>query len=180
MRQQRRLIWITCGIALLGLVYAVIPRVREYRRSHSTLPKGECTWYAFERANENGWRIRFAVNWGRHARNWWEKVQNAERSDAPRAGAIMVLDAWRGNPYGHVAYVERVENGGAWRITQANMSVGNPEGDLDGVPVYEATCERTPRGIRFRGSRAEFRLRGFLCPPRRSSTREVVPGGVIE
>jgi surface antigen len=95
-------------------------------------------------------------------------VQNAERSDVPQPGAIMVLDAWRGNPYGHVAYVEQVESDRVWRITHANMTIGDPAGELGEVPVYTAICERSANGIRFRGFRPEFRLRGFLHPSHHS------------
>src|ERR1043166_7547695 len=104
------------ALACLVLIVALRPYARGYP-SHSSLHVGECTWYALERANQNGWEIKFDVNWGRHARNWWEKVQNAERSDQPVPGSIMVLDSWKGNPYGHVAYVEQVENTNEWRVT---------------------------------------------------------------
>ncbi len=85
------------------------------------LPKGECTWYACVRAADDGWWLRFDTDSGRHARHWTKKVTNATRSDTPTAGSVMVLDAWDGNPYGHVAYVEHVSaDGKRWTVTHAN------------------------------------------------------------
>src|SRR2546427_9860922 len=76
--------------------------VRHYRRAHRPLERGQCTWYALERAHDAGWDIKFDQPFGRHARAWWDKVTNAERGTEPKAGAIMVFDKWPGNPYGNV------------------------------------------------------------------------------
>src|ERR1043165_5144530 len=137
------------AIALfVGIILATFVFSRPQYHSQSTLPHGECTWYAFERANEAGWRIRFDKPYGRHARAWWEKVANAQHSFEPTAGSIMVMDAWPGNPYGHVAYVESVSEDGTWVISHANLGVGSQSRILDGTPVFKAKCERTRGGVR--------------------------------
>lgn len=75
-------------------------------------PGWNCTWYAFGRAYEIlGYRPNLSTS---HARDWWgyNKSTNAFRyGSEPRPGAIA---CWWGNStyiYGHVAVVEKVENG---------------------------------------------------------------------
>jgi len=149
---------LVCAIG--GLLLFPRPHPTEHRVK--PFAKGECTWYAFERAQDDGWRIKFDRPYGRHARAWWEKVTHTAHSSEPEAGAIMVLDKWPGNPYGHVAYVERVISNDHWIISHANMHVGSPNGDREGVPVYEAEVERAPGGIRLAGNPTVLHLRGFL------------------
>jgi surface antigen len=143
------------GLLLLLRPHPIALRIKAFA-------KGECTWYAFERAQDDGWRIRFDKPYGRHARAWWEKVTNTAHSSAPEAGAIMVLDKWPGNPYGHVCYVERVISADHWIISHANMHIGKPSAVRDGVPVYEADVVRAPGGIRLAGNPTVLYLRGFL------------------
>lgn len=171
MRVKRSQLVIAASIAAAIMAGAFI--VRPAIRSHYTsLQRGQCTWYAFQRAGDDGWHIVFDTNWGRHGRAWWDKVVNAERGDKPRPGAIMVLDAWPGNEYGHVAYVDSVENDNRWTISQANMSAPETCGEREGVTIYKAVIERAPGGVRFAGSVHVFRLRGFLYPPsNRTTTR---------
>jgi surface antigen len=160
----RRRFWVLACL-VVGLAAAPLLLVdRPRSRSHTTLPRGQCTWYAAERAWDAGWGIKFDTNWGRHARHWPEKVVNATPSDRPRRGAIMVVDAWPGNEYGHVAYVEEVESDDRWIISHANMSAGEPCGTRDGFTVYRSLCERTSRGVSFDGRRPHLRLRTFLIP----------------
>ena len=158
-------------LGLVGLCSAMVLLVatvyvaRRSGRSHSSLQRGQCTWYAFERAADAGWHIRFDTNWGRHARSWWEKVTNADRGSDPRVGSIMVLDGWPGNEYGHVAYVEQVLDRDHWTVSHANMATSEIHGERDGVTIYRARIERAPGGVVFVGSRRVLALRGFLYPP---------------
>lgn len=76
----------------------------------------------------------------------------------------MVLDAWEGNCYGHVAYVERVQDAEHWTITHANFAVGTIAGWREGIPIYRTECEKTPEGVRLIGTGQPFRLTGFLLP----------------
>jgi surface antigen len=132
-------------------------------RPRRPLERGQCTWYAWGRATEAGWKIRFDVDSGRHARNWWEKVTNAKKSDNPSVGAVLILDAWPGNPYGHVASVEKINPDGSFEITHANFAAGEPVAQREGVTVYRATCTKSPEGVSVAGG-SVLPLRGFLVP----------------
>ena len=134
-----------------------------FLRVAQPLPKGQCTWYAFGRAAEAGWKIRFDVNSGRHGRNWWDKVTNAKKSDTPSVGAVLVLDAWPGNEYGHVAYVEKVNSNDSFEITHANFAAGEPVAQREGITIYRAACTKSAEGISIAGGPV-LPLRGFLVP----------------
>jgi hypothetical protein len=150
------------GASTIGIRRTLhLPILPAFLRPAHPLPAGQCTWYAFGRANEAGWRIRFDINSGRHARLWWKKVTNARKSQTPTSGAILVLDAWPGNQYGHVAYVERVESEGRFTITHANFGIGKPIGTREGFPIYRATARITPTGISLEGH-PPLPLVGFL------------------
>lgn len=149
---------VTAGIVIL------LFGVRQHRRANNPLQRGQCTWYAVERAHEAGWNIKFDHPYGRHARAWCERVANAEQGPEPRVGAIMVLDAWPGNPYGHVAYVESVAAPNRWTISHANFHVGEEMNVLEGVPVFRVECKRTAAGVLLGELQKPFRLRAFLYP----------------
>ena len=140
-----------------------LPILPAFLRVAQPLPKGQCTWYAFGRAAEAGWKIRFDVNSGRHGRNWWDKVTNAKKSDTPSVGAVLVLDAWPGNEYGHVAYVEKVNSNDSFEITHANFAAGEPVAQREGITIYRAACTKSAEGISIAGGPV-LPLRGFLVP----------------
>ena len=148
---------IALGLSLFG--------IRQYRRRPKPLERGQCTWYAFERARQAGWEIAFDLPYGRHARAWWEKVINGGRGSEPRVGSIMVLDAWPGNPYGHVGYVESVETPSAWTVSHANYAIGAPDRNLEGVSILRVRCERSSGGVQLGSHPEPLALRGFLYPP---------------
>jgi surface antigen len=126
--------------------------------------RGECTWYVYQRTQDFGWRIKFDQAHGRHGRAWWERVSNARKTDVPCERSIMVMDAWPGNTYGHVAFVERVETPDRWVISHANWRLGTERERRAGVVVFEAEVERVPGGVRIGGLPHVFTLRGFLRP----------------
>jgi surface antigen len=130
------------------------------------LQRGQCTWYAHQRTQDVGWRLRFSAPHGRHARAWWDMVVNAERGDEPRAHSVMVLDSWPGNPYGHVAFVEQVQGPEHWTITHANFALGRPSSPRAGVPIYRTEVARVAGGVRLANGEAVYPLRGFLYAPR--------------
>jgi surface antigen len=86
--------------------------------------KNQCTWYAWGRAKEIfGKSISFSKDSCRHGGNWYDFVTNAQKGSSPRANSIAV---WKNGtvgcangPYGHVAYVERVQ-GDQITFTEAN------------------------------------------------------------
>jgi surface antigen len=130
------------------------------------LQRGQCTWYAHQRAQDFGWRLSFSAPYGRHAHAWWDMVVNAERGKEPRVNSVMVLDAWPGNPHGHVAFVERVDGPDHWTVTHTNFALGRLSQRRAGVPVYRAAAERVVDGVRLADGKTVFPLRGFLYAPR--------------
>ena len=129
----------------------------------NSFPKGQCTWYAFERALDSGSKLRFSQSYGRDAKAWPRLVLNRHISRTPTRGSVMVLDGWRGNPFGHVAFVESVQGKSTWTVSHANMGAGEAFGLMDGVSVRRVTCHRMADGsIEFPGYRNHFRLIGFL------------------
>ena len=130
----------------------------------NTLPKGQCTWYAFERSLEFGHRLRFGQSYGRDAKRWPALVSNVRFSRTPLRGSVMVLDGWKGNAFGHVAFVESVQGTNRWTISHANMGAGEVFAKLDGIEVRRCECTRLASGIvSFQGRRNQFRLIGFLA-----------------
>jgi len=145
MSRKSPVLWIGVVVALsAGLWYgrrvarASLPR---------PLPKGQCTWYAAERVQDDGWTLVFDTNAGRHAKAWPQKVQNATLAHEPVAGSILVLDAWKGNPYGHVGYVESMGNNGDFDLTHANFKRGEVCDTRDGVTVYRAHCHLSNNSV---------------------------------
>ncbi len=69
-------------------------------------PYGQCTWYVAQK------RI---VTWSGHAKSWLVNARAAgyKTGSTAQAGAIVVLTegGWLGRRYGHVAYVESINNG---------------------------------------------------------------------
>lgn len=140
-----------------------LPLLPACLRPARALPTGECTWYACVRAMDAGWDIRFDTPHGRHARLWWTKVTNAERSQVVVPGAVLVMDAWPGNEYGHVAYVESVRADGVFEITHANYAVGALCAQREGVAIYRARAQLRSGGVALE-DRPPLPLVGFLTP----------------
>ena len=159
--KRRKLFGLAVGVSL-GIAAAVWQSRATLRNLlPRPLPKGECTWYVAARAAESGWSIHFDTNTDRHARAWWEKITNARKSQTPVVGAVMVLDAWLGNSYGHVGYVEKVNPDGSFEITHANFAKGKEVGQRENVTIYRASCKLTADGVSLADDPA-LPLRGFL------------------
>jgi len=69
-------------------------------------PYGQCTWYVAQRK---------IVTWSGHAKSWLANAKAAgyKTGSTAQSGAIIVLTegGWLGRLYGHVGYVESVNNG---------------------------------------------------------------------
>lgn len=80
---------------------------------------GNCTWYAWGRAYEL-LQSRPNLKCG-NAKDWYEYNKNGHYYDyndtIPKVGAVA---CWAGNGYGHVAFVERVNNNGTIDITDSS------------------------------------------------------------
>lgn len=153
----------TLIIILLLFMSSAIIAFAEDTPKAAGLPAGQCTWYAYIRALESGWRISFDKPYQRHAIRWWEKVTNAKQLQEPEQRTIMVIGPWKNNPHGHVAYVEKVLSKKEWIITHANLSLGRAVKKLADEQIYQAKCKRTKDGVIIEGSDQIFLLRGFLA-----------------
>ena len=87
-------------------------------------PGWNCTWYAFGRAYEI---LGYKPNFYGNARDWWGNNQITKTfptGSEPRPGAIA---CWWGNSvyiYGHVAVVEKVENGVVYTSSSSYGTAG--------------------------------------------------------
>lgn len=154
--------WGTTVIALILLGGLLWFKVFRYLLPRP-LPSGECTWYAAMRAKEDGWNLNFKQQYGRDARKWGDLVRNGELVGTPEVGALMILDAWGVNPYGHVAYVEEVMDAEHFTVTHANMMVGVKAFERQGVPIRRADLVVEGGSVRFEeGGKIDYPLLGFL------------------
>lgn len=86
--------------------------------------EGNCTWYAFGRANEK-LGIVLSNQFIGHAATWWNETDYPKGS-TPAANSLAI---WGGGTYGHVAFVEEV-NGDNVVFTDANyVTTTYPKGD---------------------------------------------------
>lgn len=154
---------IACAAFLVSVALAGGLYWRAKRRGGQALEVGQCTWYAFERAKEGGWQIHFDHPYGRHARAWPQRVTNGRLVSEPARGEVMVLDAWPGNAYGHVAYVESIQDADHWTVSHANMVAGASLRTLDGVTIRAVKVIRHGSAIAFEGLPGELPLIGFLA-----------------
>jgi surface antigen len=130
--------------------------------SPNNLPKGECTWYVDGRAKETGWNLKFSANYGRYANYWWTMVTNAKQGQLGYSGDIMVLNSWKGNSYGHVAFVESSTPGSSWNVTHANWKTGKPTNTIEKQSIYKATFVKSGSSVQLSGTGSKYPLLGFL------------------
>lgn len=133
--------------------------------SRNGFPKGQCTWYVDGRVKEaKNWTLKFSRTSGRDGWTWWDLVTNAGKGQLGLAGDIMVLNKWRSNPYGHVAYVESSTSGSSWNVTHANWASGSAVRTIEGYKVYKATFKKSSSSgyVKISGGSTNYPLRGFL------------------
>jgi surface antigen len=95
----------------------VRPAVPIAYQNSNRFPFGQCTWYVAQK--------RY-VPWNGNAWQWYGNAQayGYRVGSQPRPGAIQVT--WE-SYYGHVAYVESVNNDGSWTVSEMNYG-GNGGG----------------------------------------------------
>jgi surface antigen len=93
------------------------PSVPIAHQSSNRFPFGQCTWYVAQKRQ---------VPWNGNAWQWYSNAQTFgyRVGSQPRPGAIQVT--WE-SYYGHVAYVESVNNDGSWTVSEMNYG-GNGGG----------------------------------------------------
>ena len=90
-------------------------------------PEGQCTWYVAGRVQEKlGITLQFNENIVANAKEWYKEgvILNewVSRSNKPQANSIAVFSS--PNTYGHVVFVEYVENGYVY-FSEANYGSSN-------------------------------------------------------
>ena len=114
--------------------------------------KGWCTWYAAQKWN---------CDWGyglpsrRDAKYWYDDGGRYRRGGSPQERAIMVLNGWGSNPYGHVAIVERVLGGSSFEVSHMNWQGFNV--------VSRETFQISGSSVKRNGK--TYPLKGFIYRP---------------
>lgn len=104
--------------------------------NHSNLyTAGQCTWYVFDKRSKAGKPISTywsdAKYWASNAAADGYKVDNT-----PEVGAIMQTTS---GPYGHVAYVERVNGDGSILISEMNYTNGPYNTNTRTIPASQVS-----------------------------------------
>ncbi|MGW9856980.1 flagellum-specific peptidoglycan hydrolase FlgJ [Staphylococcus hominis] len=89
----------------------------------SPYPYGQCTWYVYERVQQFGKHV--GGHWG-DAHNWNNSAEDASYSvsTTPKNHTAVVFEAGQSGAsalYGHVAFVEKVNNDGSIIISESNV-----------------------------------------------------------
>lgn len=108
-----------------------------YQTPPNEFSRPQCTWYCYGRHYEvTGKKLKFSRNHDRNGGQWDDALVGKNLGSSPQPGAIMVFEGGRGG-YGHVAFVEKVEDGGdTITISQAGVSFrGN-------IPNYKVIKRR--------------------------------------
>ena len=97
--------------------------------------EGQCTWYVFDKRSQAGKPISTywsdAKYWASNAANDGYQVNNT-----PSVGAIMQSTP---GPYGHVAYVERINGDGSILISEMNYTNGPYNMNYRTIPASEVS-----------------------------------------
>ncbi|MCA9365130.1 MAG: CHAP domain-containing protein, partial [Candidatus Moranbacteria bacterium] len=106
-----------------------------------------------------------------NAKEWYGNVSllriGYTQSSSPAPGAIIVLNSWSGNEYGHVGTMEFVSQD--WNIDHANW---NNDGKINGLMLVESIDGW--KKVRINGGKSEYPVRGFLIPPPHGHIPEVI------
>ncbi|PTF15903.1 amidase domain-containing protein [Staphylococcus devriesei] len=91
--------------------------------SSSPYPQGQCTWYVYERTQQFGEHV--GRGWG-DAHNWDNRAEDEGYNvdQEPKAHTAVVFEAGQAGAhemYGHVAFVEKVNEDGSIIISESNV-----------------------------------------------------------
>lgn len=93
-------------------------------------PSGECVRYARDRANALGWNMPWFEGWDGYALNWDNTApkHGFYVGEVPRGGAIAVWEKSKASVFGHVAFVERVNEDGSIYVSERNVNFDGQDG----------------------------------------------------
>ncbi|MEC4803389.1 MAG: S8 family serine peptidase [Jaaginema sp. PMC 1079.18] len=95
--------------------------------------EGNCTWYAYGRLKELGFNPDNVMSGYPNANQWGSVLSNgAKIVNSPQPGDVA---QWTSGQYGHVAIVEKVENGYIW--VSESHAFSDFDGDLDGDGLFK-------------------------------------------
>lgn len=96
-----------------------------FTKSINPFSRGECTWYAFGRFGEvKNYRITFSQDIGRHAKYWYNLVNNCAKGTTIQPKCIAVRTTG-GKGHGHVVFVEDVDSNYVY-FSDANAAKATP------------------------------------------------------
>jgi hypothetical protein len=93
-----------------------------------------CTFFCDGMSKTAGWQLKFADLTHSNAMTWAANVLNANKSMVPKAGSIMVLDAFNGSAKGHVAWctgVTKNKDGTYTIVVLEGFTRGKPYGKVN-------------------------------------------------
>ena len=120
-----------------------------YKKSLNPFSLEQCTAFVWGRAYEKkGRKIKFSVTRGRDAKNWLKYVTGLKQGNIIRANSIVVwggdfhkkADGTYKNAYGHVAFIEKIENNYVY-FNEANFKTFTTGGGYDGY-VKKMTLDK--------------------------------------
>lgn len=120
---------------------------------------GQCTWFAWGRVHEKlGKSITFSQNNNRNATNWLDMATNCTVTSTPTVHSVIVWGGTGDYTNGHVAFIEKIENGKIY-FSEANW-------DNDGFNENPATdgCVKSMTEAELDTRTTSHYIKGYLIP----------------
>ncbi len=129
---------------------------------------------------DNGWS---SFDKAGNAKDWFPAAEGKGYATGkiPKKGAVLVLDSWSTNSFGHVAIVQDIVSSSEIIVNHANWS---PSGSMDktiytGVSVRDVSSTGNWSRVSFYGS-GNFPVLGFIYPKGVSSETDTICDYVAE
>lgn len=120
---------------------------------------GQCTWFVWGRVHEKlGKSITFSRSYQRNATDWIDIVTNCSISNTPVTHSIIVWGGTGNFVNGHVAFIEKIENGKIY-FSEANW---DQQGEIENPTTDGLIKVMTESQLKTRSSGHYFK--GYLVP----------------